>query len=85
MIARTLVRISWGGLEKIILYSSSVAFTVPTVVAGIGIIKMWGGNGLLSNFMNAVFGDMFFNLYGLFVDLHMLYCLQFDMFLMYCE
>ena len=65
MIARTIIRLSWGGLEKFFLYSSSVAFTVPTVVAGLGIIKIWGGSGLLSNFMNTVFGDMFFNLYGL--------------------
>ena len=65
MIAKTLLRLSWRRLEQFILYSSSVAFTIPTVVAGFGIVKIWGGNGLLLNFFNTIFGDIYFNLYGL--------------------
>ena len=66
-VAKILVSIKSSTLRNFILSFSSVAFVIPTVVAGIGIIKVWGGNGLL-NYIEFVFGfdDKELVVFGLF-------------------
>ena len=66
-VAKILVSIKSRTLRNFILSFSSVAFVIPTVVAGIGIIKVWGGNGLL-NYIEFVFGfdDKELVVFGLF-------------------
>ncbi|MFL2814054.1 MAG: ABC transporter permease subunit [Candidatus Puniceispirillales bacterium] len=46
-VAKILIKIKSSFIKTVLLSLSSVAFVIPTVVAGIGIIKVWGGNGLL--------------------------------------
>ena len=54
-VAKILISIKSRTLKILFLSFSSVAFVIPTVVAGIGIIKVWGGNGLL-NYIELIFG-----------------------------
>ena len=49
-VAQILVSLQSQKFKSYFLSLSSVAFVIPTVVAGIGIIKVWGGNGLISYF-----------------------------------
>ena len=66
-VAKILISIKSRSLKIIFLSFSSVAFVIPTVVAGIGIIKVWGGNGLL-NYIEFIFGfgDKELVVFGLF-------------------
>ena len=65
-VAQILVSIQSQRFKSYFLSLSSVAFVIPTVVAGIGIIKVWGGNGLISYFEFILGSDQnFINFYGL--------------------
>ena len=65
-VAQILVSFQSQKFKSYFLSLSSVAFVIPTVVAGIGIIKVWGGNGLFSYFEFILGADQnFINFYGL--------------------
>ena len=65
-VAQILVSLQSQKFKSYFLSLSSVAFVIPTVVAGIGIIKVWGGNGLISYFEFILGSDQnIINLYGL--------------------
>ncbi len=65
-VAQILVSFQSQKFKSYFLSLSSVAFVIPTVVAGIGIIKVWGGNGLISYFEFILGSDQnIINLYGL--------------------
>ena len=65
-VAQILVSIQSQKFKSYFLSLSSVAFVIPTVVAGIGIIKVWGGNGLISYLEFMLGSDQnIINFYGL--------------------
>ena len=67
MVARALIYKSLPWLNSFLLSLSSVAFVVPTIVACIGIVKIWGGNGFLNEIKSFFQIDRSeLNLYGLF-------------------
>ena len=65
-VAKILVNLESQKFKSYFLSLSSVAFVIPTVVAGIGIIKVWGGNGLISYFELIIGSSQnIINFYGL--------------------
>ena len=67
IVARVLVNNSLEILNSIFLSLSSVAVVIPTVVAGMGIIKVWGGGGI-NGFLDSIFNfdPNTIKIYGLF-------------------